>query len=247
MRKSRHHRFSLHRCHSKISTMRIAPYSIATIGALAFSASSCHAFLLPSDKVQRIHHFSSSLNDDGDFLMEGINDGPSSSSSSSTSENLSHITSLLDFSVLKGTLQQPLGPIDTNDDLFLGIDENGDYPLETPSSRDENSRASESNTVNQMSSALLSGSNNARTFSFSESTPIGPNQDDEQQETLREFLLSILSNLNPTDLQNYAQGLMDIGFDPDCDSSRELQFDDLALMKPLHQRYFWNEWNELLS
>jgi hypothetical protein len=246
MRKSRHHRLSPHRCHSKISTMRIALYRIATTGALAFSASPCHAFLLPSDKVQRIHRFSSSLNDDGDFLMQGINDVPSSSSSS-TSENLSQITSLLDISILEGTLQQPLGSIDTNDDFFFGLDENGDYLLETPSSHDENSPASESNAANQMPSALLGSSNNERTASLSESTPIGPNQDDKQQETLREFLLSILSNLTHTDLQNYAQGLVDIGFDPDCDSSRELQFDDLALMKRLHQKYFWNEWNKLLS
>jgi hypothetical protein len=226
--------------------MRIALHRIATIGALAFRASSCNAFLLPSDKVQRIHHFLSSLNDDGDFLMVGIND-VSSSSSSSTSESLSQITSLLDISILEGTLQQPLGSMDTNNDLFLGLDENGDYLLETPSSRDDNSPASESNTANQMSSALLGSSNNARTFSLSASTPVGPNQNDKQQETLREFLLSILSNLTPTDLQNYAQGLMDIGFDPDCDSSRDLQFDDLTLMKRLHQRYFWNEWNKLLS
>lgn len=46
-------------------------------------------------------------------------------------------------------------------------------------------------------------------------------------------------------MKYYAIKFVSIGFDLDCNSSGELEYDDLGFMKQLHRRYFWKEWEKL--
>ena len=66
-------------------------------------------------------------------------------------------------------------------------------------------------------------------------------------EALENFLGSIFHGQVPADvIRTYAFELMAIGFDPDCEWCKELALEDLAFMKKLHQRFFWKEWEKLL-
>lgn len=58
---------------------------------------------------------------------------------------------------------------------------------------------------------------------------------------VKEWLLELLPNLDIYDMESYAEGLSNIGFDPNCKSQCELQYDDLDFMRVLHRRYIYKE------
>jgi hypothetical protein len=58
---------------------------------------------------------------------------------------------------------------------------------------------------------------------------------------VKEWLLELLPNLDMYDVETYAEGLTSIGFDPNCKSQCELQYDDLNFMRVLHRRYLYKE------
>lgn len=58
---------------------------------------------------------------------------------------------------------------------------------------------------------------------------------------VKEWLLELLPNLDIYDVESYAEGLSNIGFDPNCKSQCELQYDDLDFMRVLHRRYIYKE------
>lgn len=58
---------------------------------------------------------------------------------------------------------------------------------------------------------------------------------------IKEWLLELLPNLDIYDVELYAEGLTNIGFDLNCKSQCELQYDDLDFMRVLHRRYLYNE------
>ena len=58
---------------------------------------------------------------------------------------------------------------------------------------------------------------------------------------VKEWLLELLPNLDIYDVETYAEGLTSIGFDPNCKSQCELQYDDLNFMRVLHRRYLYKE------
>jgi hypothetical protein len=58
---------------------------------------------------------------------------------------------------------------------------------------------------------------------------------------VKEWLLELLPNLDIYDVESYAEGLSNIGFDPNCKSQCELQYDDLDFMRVLHRRYLYKE------
>lgn len=69
-----------------------------------------------------------------------------------------------------------------------------------------------------------------------------PNNPEQVQEVM-EWLIEIIPTLldSGDDCRFYAEELVAIGFHPNCVTQCELQMDDLAFMKPLHQRYIYNE------
>lgn len=260
---------------------RILPAAALILCLNAITSSYCHAFQLQSFCNHHHHHHhhqstlylaaaalseaSSTLNEDGDFIMEGINDDISQTPSAG---NRKQFTSLLDMEYNSNNGQQPHQQPPTIDNTILGLDENGDFMLEPPTNRALNDEPSSSNRGNPFPpppASLLSESlgnqhdiADAAVATRSTSTPssaagaarlvdydvpdmtIG-------MEILMDFLISILPSLADSDLlHNYALQLLDIGFDPDYESSIELLYEDLEFMKKLHQRYFWKEWNKLL-
>jgi hypothetical protein len=58
---------------------------------------------------------------------------------------------------------------------------------------------------------------------------------------VKEWLMELLPNLDIYDVETYAEGLSNIGFDPNCKSQCELQYDDLDFMRVLHRRYLYKE------
>ena len=69
-----------------------------------------------------------------------------------------------------------------------------------------------------------------------DSTPIV--EDDNNNDEIESLLQDIFPSLPATEIQRYAAGLRNIGFDPACESRFYLQADDLTFMKLLHGRYF---------
>lgn len=65
--------------------------------------------------------------------------------------------------------------------------------------------------------------------------------DEEDEESLKAWLLEVIPKLNRHDLGAYARGLSGIGFHPECVTMCELKVDDLDFMKVLHRRYLFNE------
>ena len=59
--------------------------------------------------------------------------------------------------------------------------------------------------------------------------------------TVKEWLLETLPSLEEDDLAAYADGLSNLGFNPQCASLCELRYEDLDFMKVLHRRYLYKE------
>ena len=63
----------------------------------------------------------------------------------------------------------------------------------------------------------------------------------EQVEDMTFWLQEIIPTLRDEDCILYAQGLVSLGFDPECVTAGELQIEDLLFMKPLHRQYLVKE------
>eukprot|EP00980_Cylindrotheca_fusiformis_P011723 scaffold2784_cov109-Cylindrotheca_fusiformis.AAC.2 len=200
------------------------------------------------------------LNEDGDFILEGINDG-----SSSTLRNMSPITSLLDLEYITANNKNSVTSNEKkkNSEPFVGsskqvhIDENGDFQLKhsspTTTTRatliGEESSSFESNNLLSLTTLRSSSQDATLLNAATVSSPMSSTEDSTTSRSPSEVFLESIwpNNLSESDFQRYKKGLDEIGFDPDCASSTYLLFDDLGFMKKLHQRYFWEEWKKLLS
>mmetsp|Transcript_18810 Transcript_18810/g.40943 ORF Transcript_18810/g.40943 Transcript_18810/m.40943 type:complete len:295 (-) Transcript_18810:101-985(-) len=67
-----------------------------------------------------------------------------------------------------------------------------------------------------------------------------PNND-EDEKSLKAWLLATIPKLNQHDLEAYSRELGEIGFHPECVTMCELKYEDLDFMKVLHRRYLFNE------
>lgn len=176
----------------------------------------CYAFPIPStrrdEKVKNINlsplGSTSTLNEEGDFLISGINDSES--------------------------------VVNQEGNLFLSLNEDGDFPLSSTKTTpaEELNQSLELN----LDKALLTTEPRLPTISTRKHHP-----NEAQIQVLQDFLSSLFPSLNHVDSFEYAKELEKIGFDPDCESSFELQYDDISFMKRLHRRYFWSQWGKLLQ
>ena len=71
--------------------------------------------------------------------------------------------------------------------------------------------------------------------------PSHDSDDDEAVEAVGEWLSDIIPTLRDADNVRYSQELVAIGFDPGCVTQCELTWEDLGFMKLLHRRYLYNE------
>lgn len=71
--------------------------------------------------------------------------------------------------------------------------------------------------------------------------PSHDSNDDEAVEAVGEWLSEIIPTLRDVDNVRYSQELVAIGFEPGCVTQCELTWEDLSFMKLLHRRYFYNE------
>ena len=71
--------------------------------------------------------------------------------------------------------------------------------------------------------------------------PSHGSDDDEAVEAVGEWLSEIIPTLRDADNVRYSQELVSIGFDPGCVTQCELTWEDLSFMKLLHRRYLYNE------
>lgn len=197
----------------------------------------------------------STLNDEGDFLIAGINDNNHDETPSLSLEGNLQFSSQFSGEVSEALQQQNKGSI-------LGLDDYGDFPLNIPSAEEEGTfyslgtqsmMAARNNNSNEVS-ILPTTTRVKEKRIIMDNIESSGNKDSKMEEfessemeieALEGFLTSFFSTLNPKVLRTYAKGLERLGFDPDCDSSKELEFEDLRFMKNLHQRYFWKEWEKL--
>ena len=212
----------------------------------------------------------STLNEDGDFCIEGINDDKTTNSSNNNDE----FTSLLDmqYNQVKNSklsdIMKPHQSVETTNPQDVRLETIDDYV-----------QNDEKDIMDRFSSILNSGfqgnvvssANNkdlSRTANRMDSTlattasvpivsqsgrgqllPQSLDEEDDQAaiEALEGFLGSIFDGqVTARDIHMYACELVAIGFDPDCDLGKELEFDDLEFMKKLHQRFYWKEWQKLI-
>jgi hypothetical protein len=211
----------------------------------------------------------SSLNHDGDFCIPGINDDENDNQSASTI-NGSYLSSLLDVDYASndqdcmsaGAQPQPMKqrsiPTPSNSNELHGLTDDGDFMMVGINAQDpmftaerESSPSSSQAMNDPMTSFLLGGPHNNNPDPIVEpaASPINTihsYQDEEQIGVIEEFLSSLFPpTLYPNELKQYAHQLCALGFDPDCETSGELQYEDLDFMKPLYQRYFWKQWEKL--
>lgn len=226
-----------------------------------------------------ISQLESTLNEDGDFCIEGLND----SRSNINTDGDGQFTSLLDieYSHQKSSKLSDIlkGPQNQDDDIPFGepfymhrdsdteiIEQfsflsSGGQSMASGAAKDAKSWSSTNTHLpdcNQIdSTSLVSNSQDSSNHTLPISSrsqlvpePSSTELDDEEQaaiQALEGFLHSIFDNqLHFKDIGNYAHELVAIGFDPDCEVSLGLDYDDLDFMKKLHQRFFWKEWQKLL-
>lgn len=202
--------------------VKIISSSLAIYSSDLFSSAGASLVGKPPAARQCSTMLFSTLNEDGDFIIGGLNDNDSNSSnsgdeSSSTLPNVAEtqkqLASLLKIDYAVSTNSGDISDIDEQQDL-----KSFDFIKESVKIDDD------------MSSRSREGNRKI---------------DELQLTKIQGFLTSILT-LTESDLKYYAVEFVSIGFDPDCNSSGELEYDDLGFMKQLHRRYFWKEWEKLL-
>ncbi|CAJ1937510.1 unnamed protein product [Cylindrotheca closterium] len=231
---------------------------------------------------------SSTLNEDGDFCIEGINDDKTTNNNSSGNNNNNNnnnnkFTSLLDmeYNQIKNSklsdITKPYQFAETNpqddvrfettDDDYIPNDDTEVIIMDQfssflnagvqgatarPAYNDLSTadRVDSTNTVLPSVSTGIesqSGRSNSQVVPQSQNRIALDEKDHAAIEALEGFLSSIFDGqVKARDIHLYACDLVAIGFDPDCDMGKELEFDDLEFMKKLHQRFFWKEWQRLL-
>lgn len=201
--------------------VKIISSSLAFCSSDLFSSAGT-SLVVPTTTRQCSTMLFSTLNEDGDFIIGGLNDNDSKSSnsgngSSSTLPNVAEtqmqLASLLKVDYAVSTNSGNISDIDEQQDL-----KSFDFIKESVKIDDD------------MSSRSREGNRKI---------------DELQISKIQQFLTSILT-LTESDLKYYAMKFVSVGFDPDCNSSGELEYDDLGFMKQLHRRYFWKEWEKLL-
>lgn len=202
--------------------VKIISSSLAIYSSDLFSSAGASLVGKPPAARQCSTVLFSTLNEDGDFIIGGLNDNDSKSSnsgngSSSTLPNVAEtqmqLASVLKVDYAASTNSGNISDSDKQQDL-----KSLDFVNESVKIDDD----------------ILSRSQE-------ENRKI----DELQMSKIQQFLTSILT-LTESDLKYYAMKFVSIGFDPDCNSSGELEYDDLGFMKQLHRRYFWKEWEKLL-
>lgn len=199
--------------------LKIISSSLACCSSDLFSSAGTSLVVPPPARRPCSTVLFSTLNEDGDFIIGGLNDNDSDSSTSGeessfdVAETQKQLASLLKVDYAASTNSGNISDIDEQQDL-----KSFDFIKESVKMDDD----------------MLSRSQE-------ENRKI----DELQLSKIQEFLTSILT-LTDSDLKYYAMEFISIGFDPDCNSSGELEYDDLGFMKQLHRRYFWKEWEKLL-
>mgnify|MGYP007072047907 CR=1 FL=1 len=196
------------------------------------------------------------LNEDGDFLMVGINGNDSVDesddgiSSSTSSHSLSMYGARVESTPISALVDK--WALDRFDKLTSGSRAHGTGDDERGSST-SHQRLSTAGT--QAESELASNAIEKSPSEFwglnedGDFLMVGINGNDSVDESddeiilasTQEWLLGIVPTLPPGELIYYAQKLVNIGFDPVCVSQRKLKLEDLSFMKAWHRRSFLKE------
>jgi hypothetical protein len=267
-------------------------FSIILFPAHSFAFMLTGEVILPSfpirgdyDSSFSMMRSSSSLNDNGDFYIPGINDNETDNQSTSIPGN--YLSSLLNIDYSSNVDQdydsipteaqpQPVKqmttpPSSSKSSELHGLTDDGDFmmvginsqdpmlftTINTETKREPSPFSSSSEAMNNpLASFFPGGPKNNNPDPIMEATTPSPatrssiihsyQEEEEQIGVIEEFLSSLLPpSLNPNELKRYAHQLCALGFDPDCETSGELKYEDLDFMKRLHQRYFWIQWEKL--
>ena len=180
------------------------------------------------------------LNEDGDFLIDGINDDRSSQTLQG-GEGVGGM-SLLSALSTSATSSPPSSSSTTDINLETLLAGSG---LVSSSSSTSGSSSVAQAAYEYEDRSSSSGSRGGG---------IDFDIDVDKVELMEEFIRELLpSSVSKDEVRRYAISLhTQVGFDPDCFSSSYdyLQYEDLTelvQMKVLHARYFWKEWTELLQ
>jgi len=210
---------------------------------------------------------SSSLNQDGDFCILGLNDDGgvgASNNDGETPTSSGYLSSLLNVDYSSTISSDTLPEYNaeeqqsSTDIQMMGLTEDGDFMLdEINFTTDEDSRKEQSihcpMSVSQQQSSyppsqspqmpLIDTDVQSRKEYHNLVTDARIVEEDHHQEVeaVQAWLMDIFPTLQRHYNHEYAQKLVSIGFDPSCASQCELKFEDLEFMKLLHQRYVYNE------
>jgi len=173
------------------------------------------------------------LTDDGDFAILGVNAYDSSdddNNDSSIGQSVGDLSSLLAGTTFAGLNESPTvnqTPTTTSNDAIFGR-------IDTSSTK--NMDGKRGNVIGEIGEqSQLQQQQQQQPYKRSRSA------DEAVLAEIKEWLLSIIPTLNQQDVDLYTRGLNEIGFHPACVTMSELQYEDLAFMKILHQRYVFNE------
>ena len=203
--------------------MKIISSSLAFCSSDSFlSVGTSFVVALPVKRQECRTMLFSTLNDDGDFIIGGLNDNESNSNYSEDESS----STLLNVAETQNQLAS-----------LLTIDYTASTNSGNISDNEEQQNLKSFDFINES----VKMNNDTYTLPIQEANR---QVDEIQLSKIQAFLTSILT-LTESDLKYYAIEFVSIGFDPDCNSSGELEYDDLGFMKQLHRRYFWKEWEKL--
>ena len=173
------------------------------------------------------------LTDDGDFAILGVNAYDSSdddNNESSIGQSVGDLSALLSGTTFAGLNESPTvnqTPTTSNDAIFGQID---------TTSSTKNMDGKRGNVIGEIGEQRQLQQQQRQSYNKRSSSADGAVLSE-----IKEWLLSMIPTLNQQDVDLYTRGLNAIGFHPVCVTMSELQFEDLAFMKILHQRYIFNE------
>lgn len=199
------------------------------------------------------------LTEDGDFILEGVNamdpfagqalekygspllllSGGDEHEVSWSSSNL-----LSQLSLGQSTTESATGSKTIIDQQILGLTDDGDLALIGFNVADS-SDDGEASIGNDVLSNTQDDCGNSVTTATTTTVSMAGNErvdnDDQEIQEMADWLFECIPTLKDDDYFYYADQLVSLGLNPNCITQCELRMEDLAFMKPLHQRYLFNE------
>ena len=186
------------------------------------------------------------LTEDGDFVLEGVNAIDPSANQALEKYGSPLVTEDADRDANTLLSQHSLNQDTTtyskssmsDQQNILGLTDGGDLAMVGLNTATTADGVADNNIA---STVVLTNTDDRDSYTTTITTKERLKNGPHELEEVMAWLLNTIPTLSTEVCTFYAHKLVSLGLHPECVTQCELQMDDLTFMKPLHQRYLYNE------